>query len=161
MIQTIQQWVLMLNMREKVMVFGGLTVVLFILLWATVLEPLKSSQIKLEAQIQERENELRWMQLAHSNIQQAQHSPRSKRPKILGNPSQIIEATLKKYKLKKGLKQMRGRKEIRMTLKDVNVDNVMLFLGELETLRGLRILKMDITPISDKGAVNASLRLGK
>ncbi len=159
--QAIQQWLLMLNAREKVMVFGGLGVAVLILLWAMVLEPLKTKHIKLETQIQERENELRWMQMAQGSIQQAQNNPVSSRPKTPTNPSQVIEVVLKKYQLKKGLKQMRGSDEVRISLKEVNVDHVMQFLGELETKYSLHLLKMDIAPLNDKGTVNASLRLGK
>ncbi len=159
--QAIQQWFSMLNTREKTMVFGGLGIVLLILIWAIILEPLKTQNIKLETQVQERETELRWMQMAQSNILQAQNNPVGKRPVAPSNPSQVIERALQKYKLKKGLKQMRGSDEIRISLKDVNVDRVMQFLGELETKYSLQILKMDITPLDKKGAVNASLRLGK
>ncbi len=158
--QAIQQWFSMLNAREKIMVFGGLAIALLILLWALILEPLKTAHVKLETQIQERETELHWMQMAQSNIVQAQNNPAGKRPSTPANPSQVIERALQKYKLKKGLKQMRGSDEIRISLKDVNVDQMMQFLGEMETTYRLRILKMDITPINKHGAVNANLRLG-
>jgi len=159
--QAIQQWVSMLNSREKIIVFGGLGVTLVILLWAMVWEPLNEEHLKLETQIQERENELRWMQVAQSNILHAQKNPMSQRQPTPDNPSRVIESALQKYKLKKGLKQMQGSNKIRLSLKDVNVDHIMQFLDELETRYSLRILKMNITPLDKTGSVNASLRLGK
>ncbi len=159
--QAIQQWLLMLNPREKVMVFGGLGLALLIFLWAGVWEPLNKKHLVLETHIQERENELRWMQMAQSNIQQAQNNRTGQPLQAPSNPSRVIESSLQKYRLKTGLKQMSGSDIIRLSLKEVNVDNVMKFLDDLETRYNLRILKMDITPLDKKGSVNASLRIGK
>ena len=159
--QTVQQWLLMLNSREKIMVFGGLGIAILLLLWGAVWEPLKTQQAKLETQIQERENELRWMQTAHRKITFAQKNPMAKRPVAPKNPTRIIETALQKHQLKKGLKKMRGGKEVKLSLKEVNADNLMSFLGELETVHYLRILQMDIIPINNKGVVSVNLKIGK
>lgn len=159
--QAIQQWLMMLNPREKVMVFGGLGIALLLVLWGAVWEPLKTQHTKLETQIQERENELRWMQTAQGKIIFAQKNPIKKRPVAAKNPTRVIETALQKHKLKSGLKKMRGGKEVKLSLKEVHADNVMSFLGELETVHFLRIIQMDIIPINKKGLVSVNLKIGK
>ncbi len=164
--QRIEQWLLMLSPREKLMVFGGVGIALFIILWGGLWEPLSSHQRALEKQVAERANELRWMQKAQQKIQQARSNPQTRRPKVRANPSQIIETTLQRYQLKKGLKQMRGNKEVSISLKDVNADQVFRFLGELETRYGLQILSMNIIPLNSdakkaKGRVNVSIKLAR
>lgn len=156
-----KQWLLMLNAREKIMVFGGLGLVTLILLWGLVWEPLKAQHVQLETQIEERENELRWMQTAQGQIFHARKNPTAKRPKAAQNASRTIEQALKKHDLKKGLKKMKGGKEVKLSLKEVDADHLMNFLGELEHLHYLRILQMDITPINKKGSVSVNLKIGK
>lgn len=159
--QAIQQWLQMLNTREKVMVFGGVGVATLIILWGFVWEPLKVEHVKLKAQAYDRENELRWMQNAQMKVFQAQKNPIKKRPVTPEDPSRIIEKTLTKHRLKKGLKNMRGGKEVKIMLKEVNADHLMSFLGEIENIHYLRILQMDIIPINKKGSVSVNLKIGK
>ncbi len=159
--QAIQQWLMMLNPREKVMVFGGLGIALLLVLWGAVWEPLKTQHVQLETQILEMENELRWMQTAKEKIIFAQKNPTKTRPVAAKNPTRVIETALQKHKLKSGLKKMRGGKEVQLSLQEVHSDNVMNFLGELETVHFLRIIQMDIIPINKKGLVSVNLKIGK
>lgn len=159
--QAIQQWLMMLNPREKIMVFGGLGIALLLLLWGAVWEPLKTQRTQLNTQILERENELRWMQTAKEKILFTQKNPIAKPKVAVKNPTRVIETALQKHKLKSGLKKMRGGKEVKLSLKEVHADNLMNFLGELETIHYLRIIQMDITPINKKGLVSVNLKIGK
>lgn len=162
--QRLEQWLLMLNSREKIMVFGGLALAVLILLWAGVWEPLAARKVQLEKQLQNRENELRWMQNAQRKIVHARSQPQRVQHKKISNPSQVIETALQRYQLKKSLKQMRGNKEVSISLKEVNADKVFQFLGELETRYGLQIITMNINPLEkdkskSKGKVNATIKL--
>lgn len=162
--QRLQQWLLMLNTREKVMVLGGGALAALILIWGFVWQPLLSEKENLEKQIQTRENELRWMQRAQAQIIQARSLPQQAPVKKVSNPSQVVETALQRYQLKKGLKQMRGNKQISISLQDVNVDQVFKFLGELETRYQLKIKAMEIVPLArdrqtSKGRVNADIKL--
>lgn len=160
---SIQQWLLMLNNREKVMVFGGIIFTVAILLWGVVYEPMKARHKKLNTQIEEKTNELRWMQLSNQRIKQAQSSPNTKRKPIntAKAPRPIIDKALRQFQLKKGLKNMSGVKEVSVNLKEIQADNLMKFLGMLEMKYGIHVLSMDITPKNDNGEINASLKLGR
>ena len=158
--QAIQQWLLMLNAREKVMVFGGLGVAVLILLWAMVLEPLKTKHIKLDTQIQERENELRWMQISSQQIKQAQSNPKPKKTVAKGTPSSIISQQLRRFGLQTSAK-MSGRKKVDLRLKGVQADKVMKLLGILEMRYSIYVLSLEITPKNTTGKINANIKLGR
>ena len=161
--QSIQQWLLMLNSREKVMVLGGILFTVAILLWGLVYEPMKTQHKKLNTQIKEKTNELRWMQRSGQRIKQAQSNPSIKRNSINTTKATrpIIDKTLRQFQLKKGLKNMSGKKEVNVTLKNIPADNLMKFLGMLEMKYGIHVLSMDITPQNKTGEINASLKLGR
>ena len=160
---SIQQWLLMLNSREKVMVFGGIIFTVVILLWGLVYEPMKTQHKNLTTQIEDKTNELRWMQLSSQRIKQAQNNPSTKRKPINTGkaPRPIIDRALRQFQLKKGLKNMSGVKKIDVSLKNIQADNLMKFLGMLEMKHGIHVLSMEITPKNDTGEINASLKLGR
>jgi len=157
---TIQQWFLMLTTREKVIVVGGGFFTVIMLLWGMVYEPLKNQHSKLNSDIIERTNELRWMQASSQQIKQAKNNPKPSKPVAKGTPSSIINQQLRRFGLQTSAK-MSGRKKVDLRLKGVQADKVMKLLGILEMQYSIYVLSLEITPKNTTGKINANIKLGR
>jgi type II secretory pathway component PulM len=159
MMNSVKQWFMMLNQREKILVTGGAIIATLILLWAFVWEPLVNTREKLEIQLTKRQNELRWMQYSSQKIREHQRNGQTPiKAAHRGNLSGIIERTLNQYNLK--WEKMQGQKNVKLRLKGVNADKFMYFVGKLESQHHLLIKKLELIPREEKGKIDASLTIG-
>ncbi len=136
-----KNWYYTLSPRERNLVlYGGIAAIL-ILFWMLAIKPLMSNHKKYTKLIASQKSTLVKMQKQSVEITTLQSQ--ASKPKTInsGNPQQLIEQSLKTWRLKPNLERMQsqGANGIRLTLKNANADRVVRFFHELEDKHQLLI----------------------
>ncbi len=139
-------WYNTLSPSERNLVFYGGIVALVILCWLLLIKPLVSNHKKYTKQIASQKTTLLTMQKQSTTIKALQNQAKKPVVKSTGNPQQLVERSLKTWRLKPTLQRMQsqGANGIRLTLKDASADRVVRFLSELESKHQLTISNLVI-----------------
>ncbi len=160
----LKSWFLMLSSREKTLVAIATVAVTLMAFWLAVLNPILTQHQKLSKLTQAKQTELLLMQRQSTLVKQLQQqSKATAKKKIKGNPQQLIERGLQRWRLKPSLQRMqsRGAKKIILSLKKADADKVMRFIAELEQKYNLISDEMIISKNKTIGTVNVRLTLVK
>lgn len=160
----LKSWFLMLSSREKTLVAIATVAVTLMAFWLAVLNPILTQHQKLSKLTQAKQTELLLMQRQSTLVKQLQQQSKAiAKKKIKGNPQQLIERGLQRWRLKPSLQRMqsRGAKKIILSLKKADADKVMRFIAELEQKYNLISDEMIISKNKTIGTVNVRLTLVK
>ena len=160
----LKSWFLMLSSREKTLVAIATVAVTLMAFWLAVLNPILTQHQKLSKLTQAKQTELLLMQRQSILVKQLQQQSKATgKKKIKGNPQQLIERGLQRWRLKPSLQRMqsRGAKKVILSLKKADADKVMRFIAELEQKYNLISDEMIISKNKTIGTVNVRLTLVK
>ncbi|MGV6808863.1 MAG: type II secretion system protein GspM [bacterium] len=160
-----QAWYQGLSSREKYIVLYGGIILIAVLYWAFVWEPIAERHQQLAAQVQQKQEELIWMQQASLQalqlqaLQQNGHQPQS--AKSNENPQLVVDRLLKRFRLDQASPslQPKGTQGIQLSLKLAPFDRFVRFLETLEQKHGLVIDHFSIRPAKEVGMANISVSL--
>jgi type II secretory pathway component PulM len=160
----LKSWFLMLSSREKTLVIVATVAVSIMLFWLVILNPILTSHETLSKLTQSKQTELQLMQRQSELVKQLQQqTSTSAKKKITGNPQQLIESALKKWRLKPTLQRMqsRGKNKVMLSLKKADAYKVMPFIYELEQKYGLSSSEMILKKNKTLGMTDVRLILEK
>lgn len=155
-----KQWLSSLNSRERRIVTGGAALLLIILVYLMIWEPLDSKREQLKTSVQAQQNTYEWMQQAAGEIRRL--SGRGAGVKkytgsMLGTINNSAKSILKGAVLKRVEEdRLQG---VRVWIEQVAFDDLILWLGQMQHQYGIRVSSLVSERHSKTGRVNVRLIL--
>ncbi|NHZ69900.1 MAG: hypothetical protein GWP20_01560 [Thermotogales bacterium] len=156
-----KEWFAGLDPRERQLVSGGAVLLLLLLLYTMIWEPIASSYSALQEDVAEQKQTLAWMQQTSAQIKGLQGSGAGG-ARGLGGRSllSVVDQSARSGGLGDSIKRIEpdGSKGVKMWLEGVAFDPMILWLGELTRTYQVETSLITIEP-QGGGRVNARLTL--
>ncbi|MBN1378628.1 MAG: type II secretion system protein M [Gammaproteobacteria bacterium] len=150
-----KEWWGNLQTRERLILIGGSVVLVVMLLWATIWDPLVHGVNNLQSGVAAKQKDLQWMQKASVQIKAVQGT----QPRSGGNQSllSLLEERVNALGLKSALQRMTpdGPNQIKFWINSGNFDQLIKLFGELEQQHGVKIVNLSVTATEQIGLVDA------
>ena len=155
-----KQWLSSLNTRERQMLMSGVGLLVIILLYLMVWEPLSEQREELKTSVRAQQNTYAWMQQAESEIKKL--AGRSRQEKnhegsMLGTISNSAKLILKGAVLKR-VEEDR-QQGVRVWIEQVAFDDLVRWLGQIQQQYGIRVSSLVSEKHNKSGRVNVRLIL--
>jgi len=156
----VRQWFDGLKPRERLMVQGGLAVLVLLLLAGGLLMPLHASVSRAREKAETQRADLAWMQQHAPEIQASAGSFVSSSDE---SPIVLIDRTGQEAGLSDSLRgtQPNGESGVRVQLESAPFDAMVSWLGVLEQRHGMAIESITVDRTVRPGLVNASITFTK
>ena len=160
----IQHWFQGLQPRERQLVLGASALVIITLLYLLIWEPVHKGVEEQAQKYQSQLDILQWMQSAAVEVRTLKASGAAKRT---GNSSQPVSLLVEKSATAAGLKpyltklESTSDKGARVTLDAVSFDQLLLWLGTVQTQYGITVSSANIDRDDKPGAINARMTLNR
>lgn len=155
-----KDWFLGLEPRERNLVGGGAAILVLLLLYSIIWEPIASSYTELDDSVQQQQETLAWMQQAAAQIKALQRSGDSAGG--LGGRSllAVVDQSARSGGLGNAIKRIEpdGSKGVKVWLEGAAFDPMILWLGKLAKSFRIEPSMITLEPIGG-GRVNARLTL--
>lgn len=157
-----KDWFAALEPRERQLIIGGAAVLIIMLAYLLIWEPLANKNESLKASYQNSQQLISWMQDAaveakalQQKIKASGPSTKSSKQSLLG----VIDRTAKREKLGKAVKRVQpdGKTGARVWLENAVFNDMIKWLEKLQRSEGVRIVTTVIEKQDDPGLVNARL----
>ena len=157
-----KEWFAGLEPRERQLIISGGIILLVMLLYLVVWEPIANANVALRSSYQNSQQLIEWMEDAaeeakalQAKIQESGPSDRSSGQSLLG----IIDRTAKRDKLGSSVKRVQpdGKTGARVWLENAVFNDVIKWLENLQHKEGIRLETTVIEKQDDPGLVNARL----
>jgi general secretion pathway protein M len=148
--------------RERLMVSAAAAVVFLALGYLLVWSPLNSRLTQTQQSVDEHQSLKRWMQQAAAEAKQLRGAAVSR-----GDAGRsllaVVDQTSKQSQLGSAVKRIQpdGQDLVRVSLEQASFDDLVLWLGSLQSAYGVSIVDATIDRQSEAGRVNAHLTLKK
>jgi general secretion pathway protein M len=156
-----KEWFAGLEPRERLLVSGGAVVLVLLLLYVVIWEPISSGYRNLQEDVAEQKQTLAWMQQAASQIKTLQRSSTGE-VRGLGGRSllAVVDQSARSGGLGDSIKRIEpdGSKGVKVWLEGVAFDPMILWLGKLTRTYQIETSLITIEP-QGGGRVNARLTL--
>ena len=156
-----KKWFAGLEPRERLLVSGGAVVLVLLLLYVVIWEPIASGYRNLQEDVAEQKQTLAWMQQAASQIKTLQRSSTGE-VRGLGGRSllAVVDQSARSAGLGDSIKRIEpdGSKGVKVWLEGVAFDPMILWLGKLTRTYQIETSLITIEP-QGAGRVNARLTL--
>lgn len=155
-----RDWFESLAPRERTLVLGGGVLLILILFWALVLQPLSSRVGQLSERVESKRSTLSWMSVAATEIAAAGEIAAG-----AGDPDQSLVVVIDRTARQSGLGQSITRNQpvgedgIRVRMEGAPFDTVVDWLGQLQSGYGLSLESATFERASANGTVTASITL--
>jgi general secretion pathway protein M len=155
-----KQWFAGLNNRERRIVSGGAIVLLIILVYLLIWEPLSSRHAELQKSVQAQRNTYAWMQQAAHEIRQLSGKAASIK-KQSGSMLGTINNTAKPVLRGAILKRVEEDRQqgVRVWIEQVAFDDLIRWLGQIQQQYGIRVSSLVSERHAKPGRVNVRLIL--
>jgi general secretion pathway protein M len=155
-----KQWFLNLEKQQQWAVLLGGIAVSLILLVLLVWQPLAESSRQLRQSNQQAARSLHWMQQAAIEIKQLRESAAGGRKAgTAQNLSAVINNTVKSRSLPMSRFRPNGQDEAQVWLDGVVFKDLMAWLYELESAKGLAVDNLSVNSTDASGVVNARVKV--
>jgi general secretion pathway protein M len=156
-----KEWFAGLEPRERLLVSGGAVVLVLLLLYVVIWEPIASGYHNLQEDVAEQKQTLAWMQQAATQIKTLQRSSTGD-VRGLGGRSllAVVDKSARSGGLGDSIKRIEpdGSKGVKVWLEGVAFDPMILWLGKLTRTYQIETSLITIEP-QGGGRVNARLTL--
>jgi len=156
----IRQYWMQLKPRERVLLIGAGAVLLLLVLYLSVWEPLLGNADRLEHSVQENRELVNWMEQAAAEVKRLRASQPGggglrRGQSLLG----VIDRTAKSGELGSAVKRIEpdGQDRVRVWLEGAAFDDLVVWLGEIQSQYGLKIDSAVIDRGVSEGRVSARL----
>lgn len=156
-----KEWFAGLEPRERLLVSGGAVVLVLLLLYTVIWEPVVSSYRNLQEDVAEQTQTLAWMQQAAAQIKVLQRSGTGSARGLGGRSLMaVVDQSARAGGLGDSIKRIEpdGSKGVKMWLEGVAFDPMILWLGKLTRTYQIETSLITIEP-QGNGRVNARLTL--
>ena len=157
-----KDWFSALEPRERQLIIGGAVLLIVMLFYLLVWEPISKDNDALRLSYQSNQQLISWMEDAaaeaknlQAKIQESGPSGNSKNQSLLG----IIDRTAKRDKLGPSVKRVQpdGKIGARVWLENAIFNDVIMWLENLQHQEGIRLVTTVIEKQEESGMVNARL----
>ncbi len=157
----IKEWFGSLQTRERYLLIGGTLVLLLLGLYVLFWEPLASDLEKLRTQDAASASQLIWMQQAQNEIRSLKGNRRTPNVDLRTSLISAVERTANSNRIRAQVKRMepQGKKKISVEFTAVSFDQLISWLGELETRYGAKVVQFYSTQTDKPGRVDARVIL--
>ncbi|MDT8388602.1 MAG: type II secretion system protein GspM [Thiogranum sp.] len=157
-----KEWFLGLDARERKLVAGGAAVLVLLLLYVLIIDPLVSGYSELKENVASQKQSLLWMQQASRQVQALRGTAGANGAAGLGGRSlmAVVDQSARTDGLGQAIKRIEpeGSKSVRVWLESVSFDQMVLWLGKLTQTYQIETSIITIEP-QGAGRVNARLTL--
>ncbi|HHM04729.1 MAG TPA: type II secretion system protein M [Gammaproteobacteria bacterium] len=155
-----KDWFLGLSPRERVMVAGGSALVLALMTYTLLWEPLVQDLARVEQALAEQRDLKVWMQGAAEEV-------RRLRGRGAGGQADtrsllaVVDNTARQARLSGAVKRIQpdGQARVRVTLEQASFDDLIQWLGTLEARKGVHVAELTVDRREQAGQVNARVTL--
>jgi general secretion pathway protein M len=156
-----KEWFAGLEPRERLLVSGGAVVLVLLLLYVVIWEPIASGYRNLQEDVAEQKQTLAWMQQAATQIKTLQRSSTGDVRGLAGRSLlAVVDKSARSGGLGDSIKRIEpdGSKGVKVWLEGVAFDPMILWLGKLTRTYQIETSLITIEP-QGGGRVNARLTL--
>lgn len=161
MIQALREWFAGLEQRERRLVLTGAVLLIIMILYVAIWEPLANSVDDLRVATREQKTTLMWMSQAAKELRQLRGS--SGRSKSMNGQSllTVVDRTAKTGQLGTALKRVQpdGEQKVRVWMEGASFDDVIRWLVLLESRYGIGIESSVFEVKENAGSVDVRLVL--
>lgn len=155
-----KDWYNGLQSRERYLVIAGSLVMILVLLYALVWDPVFQKAKRLEKSVAANKQTVAWMQSASAEVRGLRRSG----VKTVDTDTSLIsavEASAKKSGLRDSVARMEplGANKINVELRDANFDRLMIWVGMLSQEYAANVSQFTSDAADDLGRVNARMTL--
>lgn len=157
-----KDWFENLEAREQLFVGIGGLVVLLILLWAILWMPLNKGHSNMRASVDNWQRSLAELRSIGANVQSSTGTTESSRVNVNESPVVIVDRTLRERSLNNTAKRQQPTPNgIRVEFEDVAFDELVVWLGDLNTQYAMEVQAGSLSTASraGPGRINASITL--
>jgi len=161
------EWFKQLTLREQQTLLVGALVLVFIIVYFLVWEPLVKERAYLEQTVLVQKENLRWMQAAAVEIEQLRQPLNSATSAIKNKPSllSLIDRSSRQGVLKKVEKRIepKGEQEVRVTFKAISFTDFVQWLAQLANNHQIvvKIISIESLSTPDQVKINVTLNNGE
>lgn len=153
-------WFLSLEANERRMLIIAAPLLLIMLLYVGVWEPMVNSVAELRTSTAEQESLLAWMRGAAQEVKQLRgRSGQRTKPVSGGSLLSLVDRTAKSGRLGTALKRVQpdGDQKVRVWLEAASFDDVVRWLTALQTRHGVRVASSVFQALETTGRVDVRL----
>ena len=153
-------WFMGLEVNERRMLIGGGSLLLVLLLYVGIWEPLTHNVESLRASTAEQESLLAWMRGAAKEVKQLRgRSGQPVKPASGQSLLSLVDRTAKAGRLGPALKRVQpdGDEKVRVWLESASFDDVVRWLSSLESSQGVHVVSSVFQAKDDPGLVDVRL----
>jgi general secretion pathway protein M len=155
-----KDWFNGLEVNERRMLIGGGTLLLVMLLYVGIWEPLHKKVESLRVSTAKQEAELAWMRSAAQEVKQLRgRGGQRAKPASGQSLLSLVDRTAKSGRLGTALKRVQpdGEQKVRVWLEAASFDDTVRWLTTLETRHGISVVSSVFQALEDAGQVDARL----
>lgn len=156
-----KDWFFRLEPRERALVSAGATLLLLLLLYLMIWEPVAGKYTRLQATVQSQQQDLAWMQQAAGQINALKRSATGGAQGLGGRSLlAVVDQSARSGGLGEAIKRIEpdGSKGVKVWLEGAAFDPMIIWLGKLSKSYLIEPSIITLEPIGD-GRVNARLTL--
>jgi len=153
-------WFMGLEANERRIMIGGGGLLLVMLLYVGIWEPITNKMDALRVSTAEQQSLLAWMRGAAQKVKQLRgHAGRPVRPASGGSLLSLVDSTAKSGRLGGALKRVQpdGDAKVRVWLEAANFDDLVRWLTTLETRHGVHVESSVFQALDTPGRVDGRL----
>lgn len=155
-----KEWFETLQERERLIIIAAGVLLVPLLLYLLLWEPLSKSISNLQTSINAAEGQVRWMQAASLEVKDLRKSGNA--PQASGGSMiNSVESSANGAGLRSAIQRMepQGSNKISLEMRDADFDALILWLGQLEKKFGINASQFNATPSRNPGRVDARISL--
>ncbi len=161
LLQPVTQWLDTLEKRERQTVQTGATVLVIMILYLAIWDPITSSYNEQQLQYQSQRQLHDWMREAASEIRGLEASGNSMAARFR---NQSISSLADRSATTSGVKPFinkidQGKEGVKVTLKQADFDRIITWLADMENKYGIIATKVKVEKAKASGAVDADITL--
>jgi len=157
-------WFLAISERERYLLIIGITVILAVVLWFYAWQPLVKYKTRLDGDLVASAENASYLQQAKTELTAKQAAEAAKQPiDTLTSVQIVIAPVLQKYQLDQpgilSRSEAKGKDGVNLKLDNAPFDQVVAFLGELETHYAIYATSIGLIPGAAPGLAGMQLTL--
>lgn len=154
-------WWVGLTLRERAILAGGAVLLVLVVLWLLVWEPVAERRAATIADIQHYSADLAWMeQVAGEVKRRAKQTDTTQKPASGGSVLTLLEVSASAAGLRKSIERVQPEGlGARLWFEETAADALLAWLGELEQRHGLRVTQLAIDAGAAPGVVSARIKV--
>ncbi len=154
-------WWAGLTLRERVILVGGVGLLVVMLLWLAIWEPLAARRAATITDIQTYSADLAWMQQVAGQVKRrAQQSGNEQQGPASGSVLTLLEVSANAAGMRKSIDRVQPEGTgARIWLEETAFDALLIWLSELEQRHGLRVTQLAVDAGATPGMVSARIQV--